>query len=88
MEKQPTHSDLMKEIEKLKKQVSELKPKDELAPYRDLLDQIRKAMPQKEYVPYPVYPSPYNPWYPGTPWITYTSGTTGITVDTLGNHTT
>jgi len=83
MEKQPTHSDLLREIEELKKKVEKLEPKDVLAPYRDLLDEIKKVMPQKEYVPYPYYPyypRPYYPTYP-EPWIFYTSGTAADTTD-------
>jgi hypothetical protein len=69
--KQPTHSDLMKEIEGLKKRLEKLEPKDELAPYRDLLEEIRKALPQTEYIPYPYpwYPTPWQPYYPRDPWI-------------------
>ena len=82
MGKEPTHSDLLKELVELKKRVEKLEPKNEFDKYRDLLDEIKKAMPEKEYVPYPWYPQP---WYPDWPWrptyFTYTSGTTNDSTD-------
>ena len=65
----------MKKIGELEKRLEKLEPKDPLAPYRDLLDEIQKALPKREYVPYPypVYPQYplINPGWPGNPWITF-----------------
>ena len=83
--KQPTHSDLLREIEELKKRVEKLEPHDELAKYKELLDEIQKAMPKKEYVPY--WPAPYdpNPYHPYPWWIgpiyTCTSGSSTDNTD-------
>jgi len=75
--KQPTHSDLMKKIEDLEKRLAKLEPRDDLAEYKKLLDEVKKAMPEKEYVPY--YPYPYTyPWYShpyAPPYIFWTTTT-------------
>jgi len=83
LEKQPTHSDLMKEIVELKKRLEKLEPKK--TEVEVMLDKLKELLPQKEYVPYPYYP--YYPTYPHYPWavITYTSETSTAGATTTGN---
>ena len=72
----------MKKIGELEKRLEALEPKDDLAEYRKLLDEIKKVMPEKEYVPYP-YPYPWYPYQPTQPWYPVWTGTTTGTNYTL-----